>query len=29
MASILYQQPVMIAVHAKEMLEKLDLQPTT
>jgi len=28
MASILYQQPVMIAVHAKEMLEKLDLQPT-
>jgi hypothetical protein len=27
MASVLYQQPVMIAVHAKEMLEKLDLQP--
>jgi hypothetical protein len=29
MASILYQQPVMIAVHAKEMLEKLDLQTAT
>jgi hypothetical protein len=23
MASVLYQKPVMIAVHAKEMLEKL------
>ena len=29
MASILYQRPVMIAVHAKEMLENLDLQPST
>ena len=28
MASILYQKPVMIAVHAKEMLENLEVPPT-
>jgi hypothetical protein len=28
MASILYQKPVMIAVHAKEMLENLEVPAT-